>query len=270
MKFERVLKEVGLENRLDILHMLRENPATVSDMRSILRKKGISKPYITVNRYLENLKNVGLLCEKDGTFHLSLVGRLLLGYFDEAEEKIKAINKFSTHLQHPIDYLPGEFLKKLDVLQYGRVLTDQYSITLETLLGLEMAEKEVLVIAGNTVSPEYTIAAFKRSLGGIKERIINDTSIVEQDIAVYKDLIRRLGLSDKDVKKIKENRRLRIYPGLTLRVMIIDDKMAGIALPESGRMDMITPAFQSENKEFIAWVKDIFEWYWERADLVEW
>jgi len=270
MEIERVLREVGLENRLDILRMLKENPATVSDIRGSLRKKGISKPYITVSRYLENLKNARFLCEKDGRFHLTLVGRLLLSYLDEAQEKLEAMEGFWDHLQHPIDYLPEEFLRRLDVLRHGRVLTDQYSITLETLLGLEMAEKEVLVIAGNTVSPEYTIAAFKRSLGGIKERIINDTSIVEQDIAVYKDLIRRLGLSDKDVKKIKENRRLRIYSGLTLRVMIIDDKMAGIALPESGRADMITPAFQSENREFIAWVKDIFEWYWERAEPVEW
>jgi|Deesub1362B_J571_1020462.scaffolds.fasta_scaffold02666_2 predicted transcriptional regulator len=270
MELENILREAGLENRMEILRMLRDKPATVSEVKLSLRKMGVSKPYITVSRYLENLKREGLLSERDGKFYLSIAGRLLLSYLDEIEEKLDVIGRFWEHLRHPIDYLPEEFIRRIDVLQHARVLTDQYSIILETLKGLQMAEEEVLVIAGTTVSSEYVLAGFKRSLEGIREKIINDASIVEQDKVVYLEAVRKLKLNDKDVRKIKKNRKVRKYDNLVLRIMVVDDRMAGISLPEAGRSDMIVPSFQSENKEFIAWVKDIFQWYWERATPVEW
>ncbi|WP_457554691.1 hypothetical protein [Candidatus Pyrohabitans sp.] len=270
MELWNILREVGLENRMEILRMLRRKPATVSELRLNLRKAGVSKPYVTVSRYLENMKRGGLLSERDGKFYLSVAGRLFLSYADEMEEKLKVIGGFWEHLHHPIDYLPEEFIRRIDVLRHARVLTDQYSIILETLKGLEMAEEEVLVIAGTTISPEYVLASFKRSLDGIKEKIINDSSIVEQDKNVYLETIRKLGLRDWEIRKIKKNRRVRKYENLVLRVMVVDDRMAGISLPEAGRSEAIVPAFQSEDEEFIAWVKDIFRWYWERATPVEW
>ncbi len=270
MEFEKILRAVGLENRLDILHMLMNGAATVSEVKANLKKNGVSKPNITVSRYLENLKDVGLLSKMGGKFHLSIVGRLLLIYFDEAEEKLDAISKFGGHLKHPIDYLPEEFVKRMDVLQHARVLSDQYAIVTETFKGLERAEESVSILVGNTISQEYTIASFKKILGGIKERVITDAGVVDQDTEVYRDTTKKLKLKDEEIRKLKANHSLRAYGNLTLRIMVVDDKMAGISLPESGRQDLIVPSFQSENKEFIAWVRDIFEWHWQKAEPVVW
>lgn len=270
MEFEKILREVGLENRLDILHLLVDGAATVSEVKADLKEKGVSKPHITVSRYLENLRRAGLLSEKEGKFHLTAMGRLLLSYFDEVEEKLEAISTFWNHLQHPIDYLPEEFVKRMDVLQHARVLSDQYAIVAETFKGLERAEKSVSILVGNTISQEYTTANFKRILEGIKERVITDASVVEPDTEVYRDTVKKLKLNNEEIRKLKGNHSLRAYSNLTLRIMVVDDTMAGISLPEAGRQDLIVPSFQSENKDFIAWVRDIFEWYWARADPVTW
>jgi hypothetical protein len=49
---------------------------------------------------------------------------------------------------------------------------------------------------------------------------------------------------------------------LGLNILIVDERMAGITLPDRGSDDFLTPTFFSEDEKFVALVRGIFEWYW--------
>jgi hypothetical protein len=89
---------------------------------------------------------------------------------------------------------------------------------------------------------------------------------VPERIRMLREIVEDMGAEDfpRDkflVKSLEE---------VPLNLMLVDDKGAGLSLPAQEDRNSLIPAFKSGDKEFIKWVRGIFEWYWERGDVVEW
>ncbi len=270
MKLKEILKEMSLENRIEILEILEKSPLTISKLRAELRKVGISKPYTTISRYVEKLKNLNLVHEINGKLYLTSIGRLILIYLKSLDKKTKIMEKFSNYLVHSLRYLPDEIFVDIHVLKHARVLTDHYVIAFETLVSLQNVKNRLLLASGSTISPSFLKMNLVNQLKGIYAKVIIDEKIVEKEIESYYKAFKELKLSRRDIDVIKKNREVRVYKNLPIRIMITDNAMAGISLPFPDAEDPITPSFQSTSKEFVRWVERIFNWFWERSKPVDW
>ena len=270
MELKKILKEISLENRIEILEILEKSPLTPSKLRVKMKKIGISKPYTTIIRYLNGLKKKGLIYEYNGKVYLTAKGRLVLLYFRNLNKKLESIDKLRDVLFHSLNYLPDEIFVDIHVLKHARVLTDHYVIAFETLVLLQNVKNRLLLASGSTISPSFIKMNLVNQLKGIHAKVIIDEKIVEKEIESYYKAFKELKLSRRDIDVIKKNREVRAYKNLPIRIMITDNAMAGISLPFPDAEDPITPSFQSTNKEFVRWVERIFNWFWERSNPVDW
>ncbi len=270
MKLKEILKEMSLENRIEILEILEKSPLTISKLRAELRKVDISKPYTTISRYIEGLKKRNLICEYNGKIYLTAKGRLVLLYFKNLNERISSIDKLKDVLFHSLSYLPDEIFRDIHVLQHARVLTDHYVIAFEAVAGMQKVRKRMLIASGSTISPSSLRMNLENQLKSVYIKNIVDEEVVDDVIETFYKVFEEMELSEDDIERIKKSRFIRVYKKLPIRILVTDYNMAGISLPPPDSNDLITPSFQSTNKEFVRWVERIFNWFWERSKPVDW
>lgn len=271
--FEILLKELGFENRwllLKTLDSFGRKGVRALDVKQKLDSMGVEKPFTTVWRYLDGLRRLGIVVDVNRKYHLTAIGRFLLMQLKEIEKCIDELGEKYHALCDAVDYLPGNFIKEICILGRARIIEDEYVTTAETFKALEMAEKSVFLIVGRSASEDFVNASFRKIVKGLKVRAIVDYSIVKKDVEIYKKTIEALGFNESEVKNIKRNHELRAIRNPYLKLMIVDNKLAGISLPPINKKDAIVPAFSGMDRKFVNYCMKIFRYFWERGERIEW
>ena len=271
--FEILLKELGFENRwllLKVLDSFGRKGVRALDVKQKFDSIGVEKPFATIWRYLEGLEKLGIVVEVDRKYHLTAIGRFLIMQLKDIEKCFNDIGEKYHALCNAIDYFPDDFIKDICILGRARVIEDEYVTTAETFKALELAEKSIFLIAGRSASEDYVRASFRKVVKGLKVRAIVDYSIVRKDVEIYRKTIESLGFGESEVENIKRNHELRAIRNPYLKLMIVDNKFAGISLPPQNKKDAIVPAFSGMDRKFVNYCIKIFRYFWESGEKVEW
>lgn len=266
---ERLMRELGLENRLFLLKTLRSGPCSVAELRQKLRKRGSKKPFSTVGRYMDSLHGLKLVVEQRGRYSLSAKGRLVLSYLEEMEEKLQELKNVEDVLfSRSIDYLPERFLRGTSVLGKAEVVLEPFQVVLDSVKAIENA-REVRVLNKGVMNKEFLQLALKRCLErpqGLRVIAVVDTSSVPERREMLREVIEELRIGNFP----RERFLLRSLEDVPMNLLVADDKGAGISLPGNEDRTSLTPAFKSRDKEFITWVRSVFDWCWKRGEAVKW
>jgi len=267
---EEMLRVAGLENRLFILKKLSEKPMSVAEVRSCLRGEGISKPYVTVSRYLNKLKEKGFVVERDRKFHLTAKARLFMSHIADIEMEFRKLADFDEYLSNPMEYLPESLIRDIHVLGHAEVIRDPYDVMIKTIEELNTAEDYILIVNSRIDSRRFVNLSFRKFLCGLKARVVVDGAMVKRKVEMYREATRHLELSQEEIGIVKSNLDVRACSDVHVNIMVVDGKKAGITLPDTANRDFLPPSFYSSESDFVGWMERIFEWHWSRAEPIDW
>jgi len=137
----RTIKELGLENRVPILQKLLGEDKSLPEIRKELKNEGVNKPYITVSRYLESLRAVGLVEKEKGVFTLSPSGQLTLSFLEHYGKNLKIIQDYRGFFSSHSLSLPWCVSENLFMLEEAELWEDSLSLSLRITSLLERAER---------------------------------------------------------------------------------------------------------------------------------
>lgn len=269
--FVALIWEVGLENRLFILEKLKDHPMTISVIKKELKERGIHKPFSTISRNLKSLEERNLVCEVEKDYHLTLKGRILLKGLEELKNNLSGFEEIDKIIQkYPIYYLPDDLLEGAHLLSKARLVEDPFNVMWDSVKAVGSAEKEVLAINTDILNREFGILAVNKCLEGLKLRSVVYENTLDDRINMLYEIIREKGINESGVATLKENFTFRSIDEEAMNLLVTDNLAAGISLPDQRLKNKLTPAFRSDDPEFIEFVKDIFNWFWKRGREVAW
>lgn len=234
-----ILKVCGLPNRLSILAWLREW-RTAGDIRKRLKSKGITKPYITIHRYLDEFRKYDLIYEENGRFILSELGHIIFTYTKNMSKTLDICNKYHEFFKkHTIILLPEIFIYELDILEKAELLEGPFTL-LNRINDLMEASSQIDIMTHEN-KKEFVDKFSESKLGRI---IYRKTS--------YKDNPEPVLHKNIQVKRLKE---------FNINIFIFDRKASIIIFPlKDGSLHM-NNCFFSRDTEFVNWTQKIFDYY---------
>jgi len=270
-QIESLIKELGLENRIFMLKGLKERGKSAAELRRELKNIGMEKPFSTIVRYMKNLEKMHLVCESIDVYHLTLKGRVVLNWLNTLEHKLGGFENVEEALsKYPIDYLSDEFLNDVSVLSSAELINDPFNVMFDTIKAVNDAAKEIKIVNKDIINREFGELGVNRCVSGLKLLSVVDSSTVKERIEMLYDIIKTQNIKGEKLNALKKNFVVRSLGGVSLNLIVADEKGAGISLPNPKGTNSLIPAFKSDDKEFVKWVGKIFSWHWERGEEVKW
>ncbi len=242
-RIERLYFELASESRLGIL---REINLQGGKMREIARKLDLTTT--ETFRQLQRL-NEALLVQKqpDGAYTITEYGRFVLQLSASFEFIYSHRQFFSTH---DFRRLPYQFVNRIGELSQAELRTDM-------MANINEAER-------------ITKEADRYMWGGGAEQPLNIGPILQENIprgVKYKFLFRKRFIptepASQEIAKAIEWRSIEDIPVN----FVMTEKEAGISFClTDGRVDYV--AFVGKDPMFLGWVKDLFNYYWDKGKRV--
>jgi predicted transcriptional regulator len=237
---ERLLFDLASESRLGIL---RELSVKNLKMNEIARKLDLTA---TENfRQLQRLSEAKLTQKQpDGNYNLTQIGKLTLQLLPSLEFIYKNKDYF---LNHDIWRLPYPFVNRIGELSAATLSMDVIeNINLATHVVAD-AEKYVWGL-GDRAMESVGQAMAKSFTSGVKFRFMFHESLLPK----YKPMLNEMPSIEK--------RTLSAIPAM----IFCTEKEAAICLPTTeGRLDYA--GFFARDPMFVNWVKELFEFYWNKG-----
>jgi predicted transcriptional regulator len=266
---QEILSECSLDNRLYVLSILDDAPVSVADVRRALIKAGAEKSFATVKRYLDSLRRIGLVEENGGRYRLTNLGFYISTCFGEIRENIGAINAWLEALDRvSISCLPRRFIHDLKVLSSAKFVTDPFSFITELLMCIQKAEKTVDLLADRASYQFFELVGGK-VLEGVLYRGICSSKYTQIRQQYAKEFIKKHGINGAQLQSFRKRFLMREYDRVMMHAVVVDDEIAGINFPYRGGRANLDSAFMSTNEEFVRWVKEIIDYYWDESRPVK-
>lgn len=253
-----LLFEVSNEERMRILHRLKEEGMTITSLSRVLD--------ITTqeaSRHVSRLGGVGLTVrDPDGRHSLTPYGRLTL-------RQIRGIEFISLHRDyfraHTLAAMPTEYVARIGELA-GSALTENVMITIHSIEETIQEAEEYLL----NINVPYIASAFpliRESIErGVKARFLHTRDLVLPEIMrddrdrTFSDQIlaeaRRSGIYEE-----------RVIDEIDLVLYMSEKRVAIVTFPqEEGGFDFL--GFTSTEEGAHKWCRDVFMHYWEGATPV--
>ena len=215
----------------------------------ISKKLDISTP--ETSRHLERLTNAKLIEKKvDGLYHIAPFGTLVLSFMPIISFLSKNIDYLSTHDLSPI---PNELLQRIGELSEVGIEKDG---TMHAFYSLEKclseAEEYIWILTKQYLMSTVPIIQ-ERVKSGVEFRLIVPRS--------YKP--------PSDIKPVRViNVHHRVLDEVKV-AMFLTEKDSGIVLPSlNGKIDY-SIGIGGREPSIHKWMKDLFEYYWEKAQPLE-
>lgn len=250
------LFEISNEDRLRILIRLDGEPMNVT---SISRELDITTQ--EASRHLSRLGGIGLtLKDPDGNHHITPYGRLVLAQLAGLEFATKNRDYFSTHLH---ERLPPEFLNRMgelnDSLYVGDAVVSLYSI--EKMI----RDAEEYIWSINFPIPISVFPLLTEAFGrGVKVRLM-----APKDYVVHPLVKGSVQDEDRDaIFKARADWLLeeRFTERMDVQLWMSEKEVALIAFPKpNGSFNLL--GFTSKDERVREWCMDLFQHYWENAEL---
>ncbi len=238
---EKLFFELASETRLDILRELKDENLK---MQEIARRLDVTA--VEVFRQLERLGKALLVQRQpDGTFALAEYGKLVFQLSSSLEFASKHREYFSTH---DITRLPIQFVNRLSELWQANLIMDTVETLNEAQRAFTEAEEYGWGIAEGTIPEQMGPIMDERILKGVKLRFLIPET--------------RLSTTTNPIPPAK-NVEIRSLSDLPAIVALTEKEGAVCFRQLGGRMDYA--GFLGKHPTFLNWVKDLFQYYWDRG-----
>jgi predicted transcriptional regulator len=235
---EKLFFELASESRLGILLELQVNGLR---MQEIARRLNLTDTETC--RQLQRLKDALMISKQpEGKYEITNFGKLVLEFFPSLKFAFKYKKYF---LDHDLSCIPYEFVNRLGELSscefYEGVL-----VSLNRIRQIVFGAEEFIWVIGDQVDSSHVPVTNEKVHRGLKFRFI-----MQQDLA--KVVV--------DLENLKERR----YVERISAAVLINEKEAFVALRGiNGIIDY--SGFYSTDEKFRKWCRDLFMYYWERAE----
>lgn len=251
-----LLFELSNEDRYRILLQLDMKAMTVTSLSKTL---DLSKQ--EVSRHVSRLSNADLTQKRsNGSYCLTHYGKLALKQLDGPRFT-------STHREyfysHSIAHLPNEFVYRIGELSHSKYVKEVVSFFYNVEEMMPEADKYIWTITDQY--PMSTQTLFDQAL----ERGISVRNLEVKDMIVPPELLEKW-LSSENIYISKEARsrgtlKERMLDSLGISLFMSEKEIAVIAFPTTeGKFDYL--GFTSRDERAHKWCKDLFLYYWERAE----
>jgi len=246
-----VFMELAGESRYSILMMLEEKK-----WRSAQMAKELNLTIQETHRNTARLAEAGLIKkDSDGFFSLTPYGRILVSQLSP----FGFLNKYKEYFaEHFPAELPPKFLKRIGNLRNCELIQGNFAIV-DKWISIAEEATEYLRIITSQIPPPFFKQWVSRAKKGLKVFLIHGENTIspkgfkkEFVSASIRSLISEGVHKRKMVKKIQT-------------MMVFNEKKGTLFFPDSkGEPDMYY-AFISEDKEFLEWCVDYFDYIWDKA-----
>ena len=242
--------EFSNEDRLRMLHRLRERPSTVT---AISKDLGLTTQ--EASRHLTRLGEMGLTVKGPSGAHvLTPYGELSLAQLRGFSFTCRHSGYFTAH---NVSGLPAQFVARLGELDRCAYIDDVMVIFHRIEKAIREAEEYVWRLTDRyiiTAIPAWE-AALRR---GVEFRLMDPRDIVVPPEFDRGPVLTEALTSGQFRNNIVE--RVDVFMALTER------EVAGICFPEmNGKMDY--RGFASDDPEVHRWAHDLYEYYWGRSTV---
>ena len=244
-ELHKLLFELSSAERINIMLEVQKNRSKLSH---ISRQQDMT--VTETSRHLQRLSDSRLI-EKgaDGLYGLSSYGELVL-------EQLSGLGFVAKHqeyfLQYDLSCLPYEFIGRMGELAKGEFRGDILANFELTENEFRRADKFIWILSDQILKSLIPVVAEK-----LKQPF--DFRFISPQAVMPHDSIAPLPSTMPGVKK-------RFLPKVDV-VVIVTDKAAGFCFPQrSGKIDYRN--FNGADPKFRKWCKDLFCYYWDKAQPV--
>lgn len=243
MEIDVLFNELSSKVRIDILELLKKGEARFSDITGEVE---LSSP--EVSRHLKRLQEANLI-EKlvDGGYTLSLFGETLLRMTSNLSVLVEKSDYF---LYHDTSVIPTRLLRDLEPLSMAKV-EPVFSMMIRLIQSIGDA-KYYWDTSDQMLDAENAIL----DLLNIDKLEIELRFLTNPDAASYV------------IKLAKENDvqvHIRTLEDINFTVNV-SDKIAYFALPDKNGIIDRNKYIMGDTPEFINWCRDLYLYYWEKAE----
>jgi predicted transcriptional regulator len=236
--------------------------------REEVRNCDVSRKNPNINKRLRDLADIGILVDQNGIYSLAPLGVLISDNLSQLISCIDVIRKyewfFSTH-----DYtvIPPQKLREVHKLQFAKQCNDYFEYTYELESNTTKIDKEMRIVTDRLHDiPDWIIQEIKRNNLEL-ELVYQFWKPFKMNFDEEKSLWEEL---TQGISSSIEIRYLMLKDKNPIGIRIIDQKWAIFSLYEYGEGKLNRPrSFYGEDKQFLAWIEDIFSIIWNNSKLLD-
>lgn len=248
MKPYHLFQELSNEKRLAILSSLRHGARKMSRI-----SEELDMTTSEAARHLERLAKVDLIARQaEGDYAITSFGSLVLSFLPSLEFLAENSGYFLAHDPSP---LPPYLFCRLGELTKGRFLSgfiENINYAHEHLKKIQ--RDEILAIVPEFLLTTGEIVADKLADGSTL-RVVSRRGSIDAF----------LESRGEKLQGLEESFQIKTLEDVTISMYIFGGK-AGLALPgQDGKVDL-SAWIHGEDKAFMDWARELFEFYWARAE----
>ena len=243
MRNYELFAELASENRLSILHALKEKPLKFTRLTS-----EINATSPETSRQLKRLTDSYFIRKDvDGYYSLTPLGELTISSIPN----LKAIAERSDFfLNHDTSPIPDNLLKRLDSLSKGEIIRGVFVLVNKVETLFEETQEFSWYLSDDF--PKFYLPKIENKLdSGVQYRVIYPRDFLEQLLA--------------DISpKIRHCIKMRVLDKVNVAINV-NDNFCFVALPGfDGNIDRDSVIIGYDD-DFKDWCKEVFDYYWEKA-----
>ncbi len=240
-EISKVLFELASNRRASILFEVEKKSLKMQQIA-----KSLDMNVTETFRHLQRLSNAKLVEKQvDGTYATTSLGTLTIGLLSSLNFVLKHGNFF---LGHDVSCLPYEFVNRLGELEDAEFCGDTVT-TLNRVREIVCEANEYIWTMAEQVDSTNVNTVNEQVAKGLDFRFI-----------MQEELARTIKITP-EFEHLKQRKSL----GRVCLTLLVTDKEASISLRRhSGETDYI--GFIGKNERFRKWTRDLFNYYWERAE----
>jgi len=243
-EISRVLFELASNRRASILFEVEKHSLKMQQIA-----KSLDMTVTETFRHMQRLSDAKLVEKKvDGTYAITSLGNLATGLLSGFNFILKNGNYF---LEHDVSCLPYEFVNRLGELSAGEFCGEAIS-HFNRLRNMVFEANEYIWAMAEQIESSHVQATNEKVSKGLKFRFI-----MQQNLAKI--------VMEKWVNQEVEHLKERKFLGRIPVTLLITEKESVVNLRRhNGEMDPI--GFFGTDEKFLKWTRDLFMYYWERAE----
>ncbi len=259
----RMMKELGLPNRFEILRFLSCNPANFSRIHDYMLSCGCNVSEGGLSKCLRTLTNLNLVERVSDGYAITGLGLLVLDILSNLE-RIFAFKDELVDAHELMELLPADLKLGLANLDRAEVERDIYKAVRTAMREIVHAKKWRCYVCRVLECDAFGMLV-RDYLRGVRDRMISSTDTLESKLKLLLKAIREENLNDDDVKAVLSNLEIRVLD-LPFQLAIVDGRVAFFQIIKA---DKTSPAYISKDREFVEWAERLFEHFWKIAKPVK-
>jgi predicted transcriptional regulator len=214
-------------------------------------------------RCLNALMNLNLVGRtNDGRYYVTGLGILIFDIITKVDDIFTYWHELVDATEF-MQILPTDLKLGLANLKKAEVEWDQYRIIQKAFDAAANARRWGKYI-DRIVDYDIFRIMLRNNLKGVSEKVISSTDTLEKRVETFIQVIIDEGLTRDEIEYVKTKVELRVLD-LPFQLGVIDGE---IALFQILRLEKISPAYISRDKDFIDWANRVFDYFWNIAKPV--